>query len=116
MQIPSRQTEAGAALVTSGLIEDWLEKLLLTAGRPLSNKTAKGIFAALGPLSSFSAKIEIAYTFELIDKAVRDDLRIIRGFTRPKRLGNSANVPRRTPPRYKDLARFARRLIACSPG
>jgi hypothetical protein len=36
--------------------------------------------------------------FELIDKAVRDDLRIIRGFTRPERLGNSATVPRRTLP------------------
>jgi len=78
MQILSRQTEAGAALVTSGLIEDWLEKLLLTAGRPLSNKTAKGIFVGLGPLSSFSAKIEIAYMFELIDKAMRDDLRTIK--------------------------------------
>jgi hypothetical protein len=78
MQLLSRQTEAGAALVTAGLVEDWLEKLLLTAGRRLSNKTAKGIFMGLGPLSSFSAKIEIAYMFELIDKGVRDDPRIVK--------------------------------------
>jgi hypothetical protein len=61
MQILSRQTEAGAALVTSGLIEDWLEKILLTAGRPLSNKTAKGIFVGLGPLSSFGKNRDRLY-------------------------------------------------------
>jgi DNA-binding MltR family transcriptional regulator len=52
--------------------------LLLTAGRPLSNKTAKRIFAGMGPLSSFSAKIEVAYMFEFIDKATCEDLRIIK--------------------------------------
>ena len=31
----------------------------------------------MGPLHGFSAKIEIAYMFEVIDKPVRDDLQII---------------------------------------
>jgi hypothetical protein len=78
LRILSRQTEAGNALVVAGLVEDELEKLLLAAGRQLSNKTAKGLFGGMGPLSSFSAKIEIAYLFELIDKPVRDDLRVIK--------------------------------------
>jgi DNA-binding MltR family transcriptional regulator len=76
--ILSRQTDAGNALVTAGLVEDELEKLLLTAGRELTNKHAKEIFGAMGPLHGFSAKIEIAYMFEFIDKSVRDDLQIIK--------------------------------------
>jgi hypothetical protein len=78
-RILAQRADAGDALVMSGLIEDELEKLLLTAGRPLSNRTAKIIFESMGPLSSFSAKIEIAFMFELIDETVRDDLRIIKG-------------------------------------
>lgn len=31
----------------------------------------------MGPLSSFSAKIEVAYMFEFIDKATCEDLRIM---------------------------------------
>jgi DNA-binding MltR family transcriptional regulator len=77
LEILARQTDAGNALVVAGLVEDELEKLLLGAGRELSNKTANGIFSGMGPLSSFSAKIEIAYMFNLIDKPVRDDLRVV---------------------------------------
>ncbi|MGY4371111.1 hypothetical protein ACVW1A_007176 [Bradyrhizobium sp. LB1.3] len=79
LRILHRQSQAGSVLVTAGLIEDELEKLLLSAGRPLENKTAKEIFGAMGPLHGFSAKIEIAYMFELINRDVRDDLRIIKG-------------------------------------
>lgn len=78
LEILARQTEAGSALVTAGLVEDWLEKLLLAAGRELSNKEAERIFEGMGALSSFSAKIEIAYLFQLIEKPVRDDLRVIK--------------------------------------
>ncbi|WP_426608867.1 hypothetical protein [Bradyrhizobium sp. McL0616] len=77
-QLLNRQTEAGNALVIAGLIEDWLEKLLLTAGRQLSNADASRIFGIGGPLSNFASKIEIAYMFELIDEAHRNDLRIIK--------------------------------------
>ena len=78
LQILARQTEAGNALVAAGLVEDWLEKLLLAAGRELTNGEAERVFEGMGPLSSFSAKIEIAYMFELIEKPVRDYLRIIK--------------------------------------
>ncbi|MCA1399359.1 hypothetical protein [Bradyrhizobium sp. BRP56] len=78
LEILARQTEAGSALVTAGLVEDWLEKLLLAAGRELSNKDAERIFQGMGALSSFSAKIEITYLFHLIEKAVRNDLRVIK--------------------------------------
>jgi hypothetical protein len=78
IQLLGRQTHAGNALVVAGLVEDELEKLLLTAGRELPNKQAKEIFGGMGPLHSFSGKIEIAYMFELIDLAVRDDLHVIK--------------------------------------
>jgi hypothetical protein len=39
----------------------------------------------MGPLSSFSAKIEIAYMFRLIDKLVRDDLRVVNAFAHTTR-------------------------------
>jgi DNA-binding MltR family transcriptional regulator len=78
LRILSQQTEAGNALVIAGLIEDQLQKVLLAAGRQLSNRTAKVIFDGMGPLSTFSAKIEIAFMFELIEKPVRDDLRVIK--------------------------------------
>lgn len=73
--ILNRQTEAGNALVVAGLVEDWLEKLLLAAGRELSKESVKRIFG--GPLKYFKPKIEIAYMFQLIDEPVRDDLRVI---------------------------------------
>jgi hypothetical protein len=79
LRILARQTEAGNALVTAGLVEDWLEKLLLAAGRELTNDEATRIFGPMGPLGTFSAKIEIAYMFDLIEKQVRDDLRLIKG-------------------------------------
>jgi len=75
LAIVAGQAEAGNALVVAGLVEDSLEKLLLAAGRELSNTEAERVFAGMGPLASFSAKIEIAYLFDLLDKAVRDDLR-----------------------------------------
>jgi hypothetical protein len=70
--------EAGNALVTAGLVEDWLEKLLLAAGRSLEDGDVDRIFGRMGPLNNFASKIEIAYMFDLIDKSTRDDLRRIK--------------------------------------
>ena len=63
--ILNRQTEAGNALVVAGLVEDWLEKLLLAKGRSLDKDTKNRIFGRMGLLSSFAAKIEIAYFFSV---------------------------------------------------
>lgn len=73
-----KHVSAANVLVVGGQIEDTLEKLLLTAGRPISNKLAKRIFAGMGPLHSFSGKIEIAYFFELIDEPLYGDLMLIK--------------------------------------
>ena len=73
-----QQSQAGHVLVTAGLIEDEIEKLLLMAGRSLENRQAKAIFGIGGPLNGLSAKIQIAFLFELIDQPNRNDLDIIR--------------------------------------
>ncbi len=70
--------EAGIVLVVAGKLEDMIEKVLLTKGREISNKHAKRIFGGMGPLSSFSGKIEIAYFFGLIDDASFNDLHLIK--------------------------------------
>jgi DNA-binding MltR family transcriptional regulator len=74
IKLLSEHAEAGNALVAAGLVEDVLQNLLLHAVIPLSNKFANSIFDGLGPLSRFSAKIEIAYIFRLIDEPTYNDL------------------------------------------
>jgi hypothetical protein len=74
----STHAEAGNALVAAGLVEDGLQELLLCAARPLSNTLAAKIFDGLGPLSRFSAKIEVAYIFRLLDEATYKDLLAIK--------------------------------------
>jgi DNA-binding MltR family transcriptional regulator len=74
----SDRSEAGTALVLAGLVEDWLQKLLLNAARPMSNKAAKALFEGAGHLSRFSAKIEIAYFFKMIDETMYKDLVAIK--------------------------------------
>jgi hypothetical protein len=66
------------ALMMAGGLEANLEDMLATASRPLSNTMHAKIFDGYGPLSQFSAKIDIAYIFELIDKTTYDDLRAIK--------------------------------------
>lgn len=70
--------DSGHVLLTSAIVEEWLEVVLLTAMRDLSNHLAGKLFAGYGPLSSFAAKIDVAYAFNLIDTATYDDLGAIR--------------------------------------
>jgi hypothetical protein len=63
--------------VIAGLVEDELEKLLLTAGRVLTSAQVKEIFVR-GALRNFARKVDTADLFDLIDEAVRADLHIIR--------------------------------------
>jgi DNA-binding MltR family transcriptional regulator len=74
----AKHTETGVALVTVGIVEEWLQKLILSAGRALSNTIAVKIFDGYGPLSTLSAKIEVAYLFNLIDDTVYKDLKAIK--------------------------------------
>ena len=72
----TRSTEAGIALVTVAVIDEWLQKLLLTAMRPISDTVAKRIFA--GPLSDVAPKADVAYAFNLIDEHTLTRLRVLK--------------------------------------
>jgi DNA-binding MltR family transcriptional regulator len=72
------QSEFGTALVVGALVENSLEQLLIAVSRHLSNTTADMVFGGTGPLSTFSAKIHIAYIFEFIDESSYNELRTIK--------------------------------------
>jgi hypothetical protein len=75
------QTDRGAAIIGAALVESLLREALMsrlrvrTAGE---KRTAKGLFGTMGPLSSFSAKIELGVLLGLYPEEVRGDLHRIR--------------------------------------
>ena len=73
-----KRASASAALVSGAIVEEWLQKILLLRMRPVSNRLAKRIFDRYGPLSTFAAKIDIAYAFGLLDETTFNDLRVIK--------------------------------------
>ncbi len=73
-----RRTHAEVGIVGAAIIEEKLVEALLTKMRPLSATMKRRLFDGYGPLSSFSAKIDLSYALQLIDKKTSDDLTIIR--------------------------------------
>jgi DNA-binding MltR family transcriptional regulator len=63
----TKSAEAGAALISTAVLNNWLQKLLLTAMREISNNIAKDIFDSYGPLYELRPKIDLAYAFSIID-------------------------------------------------
>jgi DNA-binding MltR family transcriptional regulator len=78
VEVLQRTAQAAHVLVTAGLIEDELEKLLKLAGRKLDKDTTGRVFKFRGPLGDFSGKIDIAYMFKLIEEPFWRDLHVIR--------------------------------------
>jgi DNA-binding MltR family transcriptional regulator len=72
------RSQAGQVLVAAGILDEVLQQLLLYAGRKVSNKLAGRLFEGYGPLSSFSAKIDIAYLFRHLSDEIYSDLRAIK--------------------------------------
>jgi hypothetical protein len=75
------QTDRGAAIIGAALVESLLRQALEARMRlrtPVEKRTAKGLFGTMGPLSSFSAKIELGLLLGLYPEEVRSDLHRIR--------------------------------------
>src|SRR6202171_251112 len=72
------RTHAEIGLVGAAIIEEQLLRALLTKMRPLSGEMRKRLFDGYGPLSSFSAKIDLSYALQIINKDQYDDLTVIR--------------------------------------
>jgi DNA-binding MltR family transcriptional regulator len=64
-------------IVTAAILEDHLEQALLGRMHDLSNKVYKRMFVG-GPLSSFPAKIDLAFALNMIDETARKDFHAIR--------------------------------------
>jgi DNA-binding MltR family transcriptional regulator len=76
-----QQTDRGAAIIGGALVESLLRQSIesrLRVKTALEKRTAKGLFGTMGPLSSFSAKIELGVLLGLYPEEVRADLHRIR--------------------------------------
>jgi hypothetical protein len=79
IQEMSRHTDTAAAVVLVSRVEDWLGEAIKTKMRPdLSAKLRERLFAGYGPLSTFSARIDLAYALSMIDTEIYNDLRAIK--------------------------------------
>jgi hypothetical protein len=76
-----QQTDRGAAIIGAALVENLLRQALQSRMRvatTVEKRTARGLFGTMGPLNSFSAKIDLGVLLGLYDEAVREDLHRIR--------------------------------------
>ena len=72
-----KQTDRASALVSSALLEELLERLLLVFFMDY-DKIKRDLFDGMASLSTMSAKINIAYYLGLIEQYVFEDLTLIR--------------------------------------
>jgi hypothetical protein len=72
------QTDRGAAIVASAVLDDALTHAIQSRLVPLSNRQIESLFGRMRPLSSFSAKIELGAAIGLYDQNLRRTLNMIR--------------------------------------
>jgi DNA-binding MltR family transcriptional regulator len=72
------RAHAISALLLGGGLAELLKQLMMAKMVPLSGNFSAKIFDGYGPLSSFRARIDLAFAFGLIDHEIYDDLRIIK--------------------------------------
>jgi DNA-binding MltR family transcriptional regulator len=78
LAILGNKTHAGEAILSAAILDNELQKVLLSKMRSLSTNKQKLLFDGFGPLSEFAAKIEVAHAFGLINEDVYLDLRTIK--------------------------------------
>lgn len=67
--------DTSIVIMSTTVLEDWVTSATKTKMRRLSSNLNERIFRGYGPLSTFSAKIDIGYALELYDKTIHRDLR-----------------------------------------
>jgi DNA-binding MltR family transcriptional regulator len=71
------ESDRGVALIATAWLDDVLEKLIRTGFRS-EDKIADSVLKDTGGLSTFSARIKVAYLMGLLEKSAYLDLNIIR--------------------------------------
>jgi DNA-binding MltR family transcriptional regulator len=77
----AHESDRGVALVAAEFFDVTLEKLLRARfenGCPKNAKLVEPLFDALGPLSTFSAKIRLCHAINLLQAPIASDLDLIR--------------------------------------
>jgi DNA-binding MltR family transcriptional regulator len=74
-----QSTHAATALVISSLLEEYFRMAFEAAMANLSRHTLKKLLTGYGPLSTLSAKIDLACGMQLITGVMRSDANLIRG-------------------------------------
>ncbi|MFO1512739.1 MAG: MltR family transcriptional regulator [Verrucomicrobiota bacterium] len=76
----NRESDRGCAIIGAEITSDRLESLLRAFLRSdaQSKKQVDPLFKGFGPLSTFSARIQMAYVMYLIPKIIRDRLEMMR--------------------------------------
>jgi DNA-binding MltR family transcriptional regulator len=69
--------DAHVVIVGSAIMDKNLERALLTKMQPLSRDFRDRIFDGYGPLSNFSAKIDMAFALGIIPRQMLDDLKSV---------------------------------------
>jgi DNA-binding MltR family transcriptional regulator len=62
-----KQSQTAAVLVLASQLDNLLQHCLLRLMRDLSETKKEELFEGTGPLSTFSAKIRLAYAFRILD-------------------------------------------------
>jgi DNA-binding MltR family transcriptional regulator len=73
------RTHASTCLTAVAVVDDRIAQALRMKMGRLDNKLRKKLFTGYGPLSSFSARIDIAYALGLLSKDIAKEAHIIRG-------------------------------------
>ena len=73
-----RKTHVSTALVGAAIADQQLQDAILTKMRPLNRDQRGRLFTGYGPLSSLSAKIDIAFAMGLLDSVTYDRLSVVR--------------------------------------
>jgi DNA-binding MltR family transcriptional regulator len=78
LHMMSRRADTSYIIVSGTALEDLLEQAILGRMRDLSGIVYDRIFASRGPLNTFSAKIDLAFAFEIIDEGTTADFHALR--------------------------------------
>jgi hypothetical protein len=86
-----RHTHASVVMMAVAILEYQLERAIKTKMHHLNGSMNKRLFEGYGPLSTFAAKIDVAYVLDTISKDTYDELVIIKDI-RNKMAHSKANL------------------------